>query len=474
MSIRRRMTLTLVGALLILLGAAGAGLYAYVRGALIRQFDESLAARAKMLSALLHPSDGGKVEFDFSDNTMPEFGWFTSPEYFELWTESGAEVERSESLQKADLKVPSGGTASLKYWDMALPDGRAGRAVALWVSAVPDSDEEGSDNGQKAAASGPAARYLLVVARSRENLDHTLTTIGAAGIGGVGILALAFGILVPWLIVRNLRPLDTIASQANRIDATALGTRFPVETMPAELQPICGRLNDSLARLQGAFERERRFSADVAHELRTPIAELRLLSELALKFPKDGSEASRSFRDALDISRQMEAIVETLLEMMAGEAPAAADMEATDLAAVVRQSWRALEPQAAVKRASLKLSGAEQAPVSTNRPIVGRIFANLLSNAVEYSPAEAAIEWHQEAYPDRVVVTLTNPAGHLEEADLPHLAEPFWRKDAARTGSRHAGLGLALVACYAQRLNIKVRWALPRAGEFRAVLEFPR
>jgi len=93
---------------------------------------------------------------------------------------------------------------------------------------------------------------------------------------------------------------------------------------------------------------------------------------------------------------------------------------------------------------------------------------------VEYSPAEAAIEWHQEAYPDRVVVTLTNPAGHLEEADLPHLAEPFWRKDAARTGNRHAGLGLALVACYAKRLNIKARWALPRPGEFQAVLEFPR
>ncbi len=472
MSIRRRMTLTLVGALLLLLGAAGTGLYAYVRGALVRQFDESLLARAKMLNALLHKTSTGKVEFDFSDNTMPEFGRIKSPEYFELWMENGTNVERSESLQKGDLKLAPEGTVSPNYIDLELPDGRAGRAVMLRVS--PMAEEEGeADNATKPASLPAAQRYVLAVARARDNLNHTLTTIGAAGIGGVGILALAFGILVPWLIGRNLKPLDVIAAQASRIDAGSLGTRFAVETMPAELQPICGRLNDSLARLQGAFERERRFSGDVAHELRTPIAELRLLSELALKFPKDAGEASRSFRDALEIARQMEAIVETLLEMMAGDAPAA-ELEATDLAAAVKQSWRALEALASSKNVSLHIAGSDQATVSTDRPILERILSNLLSNAVEYAPANAAIEWQQEVFPDRVVATLSNPAGNLEEADLPHLAEPFWRKDAARTGNRHAGLGLALVSCYAQRLNIKLRWALPTPGVFQVALEFPR
>jgi two-component system heavy metal sensor histidine kinase CusS len=144
------------------------------------------------------------------------------------------------------------------------------------------------------------------------------------------------------------------------------------------------------------------------------------------------------------------------------------------LAGVAKQSWSALEAQAMSKNVTLSLTGVDQTLVTTDRPIVGRIFSNLLSNAVEYSPAGAAIEWNQEVHADRVVVTLANPTGNLEEADLPHLAEPFWRKDASRTGNRHAGLGLALVACYAQRLNIKVRWTLPRPGVFQVALEFPR
>jgi len=123
---------------------------------------------------------------------------------------------------------------------------------------------------------------------------------------------------------------------------------------------------------------------------------------------------------------------------------------------------------------TLRLSGADGGTVSTDQPTLLRIFSNLLSNAVEYSPAGSAIEWRQEAFADRVAVTLSNPTNNLAEADLPHMAEPFWRKDVSRTGNRHAGLGLALVACYAQRLNIKLNWSLPRTGVFEVALEFPR
>ena len=120
------------------------------------------------------------------------------------------------------------------------------------------------------------------------------------------------------------------------------------------------------------------------------------------------------------------------------------------------------------------MSGAAQVPVVTDPPIAARIFSNLLSNAVEYAPAESVIEWRQESLPDRVVVTLCNATTNLVQEDLAHLAEPFWRKDASRTGHSHAGLGLALVACYAKRLNISLHWSLPQSGVFQVALEFPR
>jgi signal transduction histidine kinase len=85
----------------------------------------------------------------------------------------------------------------------------------------------------------------------------------------------------------GLSPLNQLANQAASITADSLATRFPTEIWPGELTPISSRLNDLLERLEQSFERERRFSADLAHELRTPIAELRSLAELALKWPED-------------------------------------------------------------------------------------------------------------------------------------------------------------------------------------------
>lgn len=469
MSIRRRMTAMLVGTLLILLGTAGLGLYIYIRDALTRQFDDGLVLKARMLGGLLRASDSGKVEFDFSDNAMPEFGASAAPEYFELWESDGRVAERSKSLKAHDLKLPALAAKGPQYGDMPLPDGRPGRAVKL---SVQPNQEEGE--WHRSRATHQMRTYVLAVATERAGLDHTLTTIEIGGAMGVGMLALAFGVLVPWLIGRNLRPLETIAAQANQIDASVLGTRFPVELLPHELQPISARLNDLLDRLQGAFERERRFSADVAHELRTPIAELRLLAEVALRFPKDSVETCRSFRDALDIAKQMEVIVETLLEMMRSDAGLTPQLQSTDLPSLARQSWRVFEQHAADKNVSLVISGGEMPSVDTDPSVMGQIFSNLLSNALEYSPARSDIEWKQESHPDRIVVTLSNATTNLEAGDLSHLAEPFWRKDASRTGHSHAGLGLALVACYAKRLNIKVHLALPQPGKFQVALELPR
>jgi signal transduction histidine kinase len=467
------MTQTLVAALLVLLAASGAALYEFVRGALTRQFDEGLLAKGRALGALLRPAENGKVEFDFTDNTMPEFARPASGEYFELWRPDGTIVDRSESLQHANLPLTPQAAENPRFLDVRLPLNRDGRAVMLEVSPTVELDEI-----HTATAPLPPQThdtYILTLARDREGLNHTLTIIEVAGVGGIGLLALAFAILVPWVIRRNLRPLETIASQAGRIDAGALAARFPVDAMPAELRPICARLNDSLERLQTAFARERRFSADVAHELRTPIAELRLLSELALKFPAEPREAARSFRDALEIARQMESIVETLLEMIRADDPLPAEaLVAVNVGQALRHAWRAEETEASKRNITLSILGHDAPTVAADPAILQQVLANLLANAVEYSPQGSLIEASLEASSDRTVLTLRNPTAGLGESDMPHLAEPFWRKDTSRTGTRHAGLGLALVACYGKRLRGRVQWRLPQVGVFEVSLELPR
>jgi len=121
------------------------------------------------------------------------------------------------------------------------------------------------------------------VGSARDELTEALTALAFALLGcGAGLLALTV-LVVPRLLRRELVPLDALAEQASHINADSLAMRFPISPLPGELIPISTRLNDLLARLELSFERERRFSADLAHELRTPIAELRTLAEVALK-----------------------------------------------------------------------------------------------------------------------------------------------------------------------------------------------
>jgi two-component system sensor histidine kinase QseC len=465
------MTLTLVAALVLMLGTAGALLYGYLRTELTRQFDEVLRVKGTNLAGLLR-QENGKVNFDFSDNTMPEFSVSRAPEYFQLWSQEGTSVERSESLGKKDLGIDNRTPNLPRTFDVKLPDGRDGRA---FLAIITPSSENNNEGNSKPRTRPKPQSFILAVARDRAALDRTLATIGLADVSGIALLTLSFGVLVPLLIARNLKPLIAIAAQANQIDAHSLGNRFPVETMPTELRPICARLNDSLARLQGAFERERRFSGDVAHELRTPIAELRLLADLGVKHSDSGSSARRSFQDALEVAIQMEHIVESLLEMMAPDARTKPDeLESVNLSHMIDQAWRPLEPEATRKEIALDRQSKGDITVPSNPTMLGRIIANLLSNAVEYSPAKSAITCQQEARPGYMIVTVTNTTDDLSAEDMGHLAEPFWRKDAARTSGRHAGLGLTLVARYAQRLGILVKWSLPSANVFQVELEIPR
>src|SRR5262249_9793902 len=138
--------------------------------------------------------------------------------------------------------------------------------------------------------------------------------VGLAGSLVLTLLAAAW--LVAWNLERGLSPLARLGAQADAIGSESLATRFPVTGVPAELVPIGHRLNDLLARLDSAFERERRFTAAVTHELRTPIAELRSACDVALRWPE---ESRASLAEAHEVSIQMGRLVEALLELRRGE-----------------------------------------------------------------------------------------------------------------------------------------------------------
>jgi two-component system sensor histidine kinase QseC len=284
----------------------------------------------------------------------------------------------------------------------------------------------------------------------------------------------AVALLIWWTIRLAMTPLRAMSAETGAIDVASLDHRFEPERLPVELQPIASAMNRLLDRLEQGFERERRTTANIAHELRTPIAELRSATEVALKGDDEDDDdvLRRTVATAQEISVEMGRIVEALLQMARARAegvePAREEIE---LASACRARWARLEKAASRNRIALDADVPESIVVKTNPDALALMLSNLMTNAIDHSPAGSTVQCWASVNGSQVELAITNPAGSMTADDLPLLTEPFWTKDASRTDRSHAGLGLALVASAAAASGIGLEFDVSD-GRFHARLVF--
>jgi two-component system sensor histidine kinase QseC len=469
-SIGRQLRRQLLVGLGIALALSGLTVWAVVRRTLYAQFDGALLAKARFFATVIKQEPGEGLVIDLDETPMPEFERPDNPEYFQVWLPDGSVMARSRSLGEGQLATGPAAPALPRLWDLPLPGGRHGRAVMLVAPVRWENEGTKSDQAEEKRPDIPVVR--LALARDRGSLDAALANTSFALALGALLLLLGVPLLVTRAVRRGLRPLDELGGQAARIDARSLGRRFGSERVPEELRPICDRLNDLLERLEASFDRERRFSADVAHELRTPIAELRSIAEVALRYPD--ATPGRSFEDVLGASVHMEALItalSTLSRCESGRQPV--NIETVDLARVCQETWAAIEQAAAQKGVRSSLAAGTTGMVCADPLLLGSVATNLFSNAVEYTPPGGEIGWRIEPEGAQVVLTVTNTNTSLETADLAHVFERFWRKDAARSGGEHGGLGLSLCQAFVRLMNGHLRLDLPRPDLVRVELRLP-
>ncbi len=441
-SIRRQLTRELLAAFLLLLGGSLAALYFAARDELIEQFDDALHAKAAAISSLT-VADDGKIQVDVSDRLFRSFSREHAEDYFEIRRGDGTVAARSESLFAADLPVSGKHPGSPHARNLTLPNGRPARSVEVIFSPAQENGEYRADADKE--------RLALVVASDSGPLEEALTellSIGAAcGIIGLGATAW----LVSRVLRRGLQPLDRLGEQTAGITADSLTTRFTTGDLPAELVPIASRLNELLARLEISFERERRFSADLAHELRTPLAELRLLAESALKWPETRDRATDE--EVLAAATQMQSIVTSLLalaraeqhQLVAGAVP-------VNLAELAAEAWA---PHAALAQEHSLRVETRLAPVtvSADPALLRSILGNLFENAADYAAPGGVIEITLQTDGPSVRLVVANQVENFSATDVDKLFDRFWRKEEARSGGRHFGLGLSLSRMFAQAMG---------------------
>jgi len=445
-SIQHRLILSVGGALCLLWSIGGLAVYLVVRTGYVAEFDRVLRANAQTLAAMTDQR-AGQVESDYSQDLLPGFARTRHPDYFQLWLSDGSTQKRSPSLAGNDLARHAGTFHSPLFWNLTLPDGRPGRAIGIRF--VPQLDDEAPANSKISKD-----EVTLVVARHRGNLDERLGELGSALllVGGSMIFATIF--LVVIAVRRGLRPLWELGDRAETIDASSLQRRFTTEGLPSELLPIATRLNQLLARLEDSFARERRFSADVAHELRTPLAELRTATEVALKWPEDVETTRNTLEELLASALQMESIVTGLLALArceAGQLPV--HLESTLLGPLIQELCQPVSAKVMAKGIGFSTEVEEDACWVTDPMLLRIIVNNLLSNAAQYCPDDGWIRLRVEGSQ----FSISNTTTDLTANDLPHLFERFWRKDLARSSNLHSGLGLPLARAYAAALGMRLR-----------------
>ena len=449
--------------------AAATGLVSawFVQRLLEREFDRSLLVTAQSLAALTEHGPLG-LEFEFSKADMPEFSVSGGSEYFEIWDAGGAVAGRSESLHGRDLVSTAPDGTGIRFRDLRLPDGESGRAVELRFE--PRPPEEAGDGGGDPLHDRRISAATLVVARGRAALDGLVRTIYLRNLLAAALLAAATGLLLRLALRRGLAPLERLASNVGRLDSERLSEPVTLDDAPLELRSIVRGLNELLRRLASSFADERRFSADVAHELRTPVAELKNLAEVGGRWPADEDATRAFFSDASAIAARMETVVEKLLALAHAEgSDAAPRLEAVDVTSVVRSCWAPLAETAAKRGLGLRWGLQEPLTIQSDAEELVTIVRNLLENAIAYAPSGTFVEVSGGiSAAGRVELRVANPAPGLTPEDVRSMSARFWRKDPAGGDDVHSGLGLPLAEAVARRLGLLLELRHETDGRFVA------
>ncbi len=454
-SVRRRTALLVAASMTALLVVGGAALFVVLRHALTAQFDEALAARADAMRSLTH-FDGVKVEMDFAREAIPRFaapqgGRGEEVEYFVAWVRESEHstwriLERSGSLAGRDWpaveNLPSG------VHNVTLPGegARAGRAIMDEFTAPWEGDEERAANPQSLPP-----RVGVLVAASRAPLDRALAAVAWSIAVVGGILALGSVVASRWAVRRGLVPLHDLAERVSAISPSTLDAHFEAGHLPTELRPVAEQLSALLARLHAAFEREKRFTAAASHELRTPIAELRMLLEVAASQPRTSADWITTSERALGVLDRAQSLCEALLRLSRAESGAGGCSSAGPLALapiLAEQAARAVVIHGGDAR-RLRIDCPPGLTARFDAAALAAITGNLFDNALRHGDVsvERPAECVARADGNEFTITVRDYAPTLSSADVPRLFEPFWQADPSR--ARREGFGLGLSVCRA-------------------------
>ncbi len=436
----RLMTIGLLG-LAIALALGSVGLYAALRIEGLHRVDRAAHASAQEVAGLI---DTGRLP-----QTLP----VTGVEIIQVLDSSGRVLSASANADRLTAILRPDELAEARHGPLTVSGSRLGITSRLRVRAT----GVGADAG-----AGPDTRTVLV-AEPVDDLIGDSDALRLVLLVGYPLILLALGLIAWRVIGAALRPVEALRAGADNISGSGREDRLPVPPSEDEIHALAVTLNSMLDRLDAAREREAQFVADAAHELRSPLASLRMQVDVARRLGEEGEHL-----DDLDLDLdRMSALVEDLLVLARTEADAVSDEKVSaDVRVEVEQAAARWE-----REIEVEVAPGPTLLVAARPEEVARVLTNLLGNAARYAPA-VRVSWRPRG--DRVFLWVDDGGPGIAPPDRERAFERFTRLDEARDReSGGAGLGLALVRATVRARGGDVRLADSPLGGLRVEVELP-
>ena len=361
----------------------------------------------------------------------------------------------------AQIWTMNGTTLYLSHPDSALPD----RAV-LGFSNVD------AGNRRWRVYSMAARGRVIQVAQPLELRRDLAAAAALRSLRPLLIFAPLMALLIWLLVDRALQPVQRLALEVKRRDAASLEP-LPEQNLPSEVEPVAHAINALLGRLKLAFDSQRAFVADAAHELRSPLTALTLqLQLLSRAGDAVGREAAAAqLRQGVErASRLIEQLL-TAARTAPGEAPAA--LAPVDLAETARQALADAWPQAEARRIELAMDAPAPLVIGADAESLRILMRNLLDNAIRYTPPGGQVAAGVARRGEEALLTVDDSGPGIPAAERERAFQRFYRGQAQCADSTGSGLGLAIVANIAARHGAQVALLDAPLGGLRVEVRFP-
>ncbi len=472
MTLTTRITSFFLGVLACVLVGFAVGLYLladrYLHNGLAERLDSALNTLAA--AADVNPEN---IEWEPASRSLT-IGQDPSPDQVRwlVQDDRAREIDRSRNLTHDEElilgKASAAGERSIDGQRLAAVDGW--RLLHKRIAA-PGQSGKSSETGLN------TYRALTVTVGIRlAPVESTLRTLGLALAGLSLALWSIAAIAGRWICRKALAPVTHMAGAARDMTVDDLQLRLPTLETGDELEELARAINGLLNRLEDSFERQRRFTGDASHQLRTPVTAMLGQLDVALTRQRSPDEYRQTLEAIRAQAQRLRQIVDSQLFLARADAEAFQPaLEQLNLAKWLRDHLEGWRTNSRWNDFEFDMSADDRAIVRAHPQLLSQLVDNLIDNGVKYSPAGTPIQIAVAASDNLVECSVTNGGQPIGAEDLAHVFEPFFRSAASRRkGISGAGLGLAIAQRIAIALGGSIRADTTQNGQTQFVLQLPR